>query len=130
MRFRLEAANVEQNNIKGDKRFFIPLVEKTDWDAAARMVTVPFEYRLLTEEEGARYGKQKQQDKIIADAVDEVPLRVHDALGAVEALTGEHRLSGNDEPSAAWSTICGSTPGATIRTSSFTRICAGSSRGS
>ena len=97
VRFRLEAANVEQNNVKGDNRFFVPLAEKTDWDASARVVTVLFEYRPLTDEEGARYGKQKQQDKIIAGAVDEVPRRVHDELTAVEALTGEHRRSENGE---------------------------------
>ena len=34
--FRLEAANVEQDNVKGDRRFFVPLAEKTAWDADAR----------------------------------------------------------------------------------------------
>lgn len=95
VRFRLEAANVEQNNVKGDQRFFVPLVEKTDWDPSARAVTVPFEYRPLTEEEGARYRNQKKQDKIIADAVDEVPRQVRKEPAAFEALTGEHRRSEN-----------------------------------
>ena len=31
VRFRLEAANVEQDNVKGDKRFFVPLGKKTSW---------------------------------------------------------------------------------------------------
>ena len=97
VRFRLEAAHVEQNNVKGDKRFFVPLVEKTDWDPSTRAVTVPFEYRPLTVEEIDRYGRREQQDKIIAGAVDEVPRRVHKEPAAFEALMGEHRRSENGE---------------------------------
>ena len=43
--FRLEAADVEQDNVKGDRRFFVPLAERTAWNDAALAVTVPFEYR-------------------------------------------------------------------------------------
>ena len=96
VRFRLEAANVEQDNIKGAKRFFVPLFKKVDWDSDGRAVTIPFEYRPLTGEEGDHYGKPNQQDRIIADAVDEIPQRVHDELEAFEALTGMHLRRGND----------------------------------
>ena len=96
--FRLEAANVEQDNVKGDRRFFVPLVEKTAWDADARAVTVPFEYRPLTVSESTRYGKQRQQGKIITAAVSEIPQRLPKVPEAVTALTGEHRRSGDDDP--------------------------------
>ena len=96
--FRLEAADVEQDNVKGDRRFFVPLAEKTAWDADARAVTVPFEYRPLTVSESTRYGKQRQQDKIIAAAVSEIPQRLPKVPEAVTALTGEHRRGGDDEP--------------------------------
>ncbi len=98
VRFRLEAANVEQNNVKGDRRFFLPLVEETAWDADARAVTIPFEYRPLTVPESSRYGNQKQQDKIIADAVSEIPRYLGAAPEALAALTRERRLNSNDEP--------------------------------
>ena len=98
VRFRLITANVEQNNVRGDNRFFVPWGEKTDWEAEARAVTVPVEYRPLTTEESQRYGNRNQQDKIIADAVNEIPGRISDAMEAFVALTGEHRRSGNDEP--------------------------------
>ncbi len=98
VRFRVEAANVEQNNVKGDRRFFVPLVGKTAWDDDSRSVTVPFEYRPLTVEESGRHGNQRQQDKINADAVEKIPLRMKDARAAFDALTGEHRRRGNDEP--------------------------------
>ena len=96
--FRLEAANVEQDNVKGDRRFFLPLVDKSSWDAAARAVTVRFEYRPLTVSESTRYGKQRQQDKIITTAVSEIPQRLPKVPEAVTALTGEHRRGRDDEP--------------------------------
>ena len=67
--FRLEDADVEQDNVKSDKRFFLPLVEKTAWDAGSRVVTVPFVYRPLTVPESSRYGNRSQQDNINAEAV-------------------------------------------------------------
>ena len=61
--FRIKTADVEQNNVKGDKRFFLPLVAKTEWDAKARAITIPFEYRPLTEREKRDYGTKNQQEK-------------------------------------------------------------------
>ena len=95
--FRLEAADVEQDNVKGDRRFFVPLAERTAWNDAARAVTVPFEYRPLTVPESGRYGKQRQQDKIVADAVIEIPQRFPNVPDAITALTGEHRRNANGE---------------------------------
>ncbi len=97
VRFRLEAADIEQDNVKGDKRFFVPLGKKTRWDDDARTVTIPFEYRPLTAQETVRYGKQKQQDKIIQTAVDEIPQRLNDSPDALAALMGERRRNGQDE---------------------------------
>ena len=98
VRFRLESANVEQNNVKGAKRFFVPLVEETSWAADARAVTIPFEYRPLTVPESGTYGKQKQQDKIIAATVDDIPQQLQDVLEALAALSGERRRDANDAP--------------------------------
>ena len=98
VRFRLEAANVEQDNVKGDKRFFVPLGKKTSWDDEARTVTVPFEYRPLAAQETVRYGARSQQDKIIEAAVDEIPRRLNRSPEALAALMGERRRNGSDEP--------------------------------
>ena len=97
MHFRLEAADVEQDNVKGDRRFFVPLAERTAWNDAALAVTVPFEYRPLTVPESGHYGKQRQQDKIVADAVIEIPQRFPNVPDAITALTGEHRRNANGE---------------------------------
>ena len=68
--FKLQAADVEQNNVKGDKRFFLPRVKETDWDEDASELIIPFEYRPLTEQEEITYGEKNQQDAIIAEAVE------------------------------------------------------------
>ena len=95
--FRIKAADVEQNNVKGDKRFFLPLAEEAKWDADAREITIPFEYRPLTATEIKTYGSQKQQDKIIAEALDAIPQQLGQATDALAALTGERRRNGKDE---------------------------------
>ena len=98
VRFQLITANVEQNNVRGDKRFFVPLEDNTTWDPDARDVTVPFEYRPLTEEEKSRYGNRDQQTKIIEHALGEIPGRMDEIRDVFTALTGEHRRTGDDQP--------------------------------
>ena len=95
--FRIKAADVEQNNVKGDKRFFLPLVAKTEWDAKARAITIPFEYRPLTEREKRDYGTKNQQEKIIDAAVGAIPKQIGDGTEALPALTGERHRNGKDE---------------------------------
>ena len=57
--FRLRSADVEQNNVKGERRFFIPLVSETKWDAGSNAITIPFEYRPLSGSETTSYGNRK-----------------------------------------------------------------------
>lgn len=57
VRFKLRDADVEQNNVKGAKRFFIPRSDELAFDDAARTVTLPFEFRPLNTDEEIRYGK-------------------------------------------------------------------------
>jgi len=101
--FKLKQADVEQNNVKGDRRFFLPRARETAWDlpaaAAAQagekaaQLIIPFEYRPLTEQEEIAYGKKNQQDAIIAEALTEIPKRLSpkDAGPALAALTAEKR---------------------------------------
>jgi adenine-specific DNA-methyltransferase len=57
VRFKLRNADVEQNNVKGAKRFFIPRCDELAFDDAAKTVTLPFEFRPLEADEAIRYGK-------------------------------------------------------------------------
>ena len=95
--FKLLAANVEQNNVKGEKRFFLPRAVDTAWDPGPAEILIPFEYRPLTQQEKRDYSNQKQQDKIIADAVTEIPHRLGKAKRAHSALTRERGRNGKGE---------------------------------
>jgi adenine-specific DNA-methyltransferase len=91
--FKLRQADVELNNVKGEKRFFLPQVDAIEWDAQTRTLTIPFEYRPLTPEEQKRYGEKNQQETIITEAVkavNEIPKRVQAACDP-ESLTAERR---------------------------------------
>ena len=96
--FRLQAADVEQNNVKGDKRFFLPLVDKMRWDGNIREVIIPFEYRPLTLEENNEYKKTKQQEKIITAAIDTIPEQLGNAREALVALMAEKSQNSDGEP--------------------------------
>jgi adenine-specific DNA-methyltransferase len=88
--FKLRQADVEQNNVKGEKRFFLPRLKEIQWDAVKRQLLIPFEYRPLTDEEEKTYRQKKnQQEAIIANAVDEIPELVKKAPDAREALTAK-----------------------------------------
>ena len=98
VRFELRAASVEQDNVKGDKRFFLPLVDEAQWDTGrgGKNAVIPFEYRSLTAQETIKHGGQKQQDKINTAAIDDISSRLaklQAGLGA--ALLGERRRNGN-----------------------------------
>src|SRR5690554_1529457 len=87
--FKLKAADVEQNNVKGKKRFFLPDLDEIACDAHARTLTIPFEFRPLTQEEQNTYGQRNQQEAIIAEALEKIPKRLpknaHEALAALTA---------------------------------------------
>ena len=62
--FDLQDVDIEKDNVKGEKRFFIPLSVETKYNSETNEVCVPFEYRPLTDDEKSLYGKRTQQDKI------------------------------------------------------------------
>ena len=96
--FKLQIADVEQDNVKGDTRFFLPCAEAPDWDEEAERLDIPFEYRPLTEQEGITYGKKNQQETIITKAVAEIPKQLDKVPDVLAALTGEKRR--NDDGQA------------------------------
>ena len=96
--FRLKDADVEQNNVRGERRFFIPQVEETEFDADANAITIPFEYRPLSDSEATTYGRGNQQDTIVSEAVTSVAERLRDSAQAVATLTGERRRTEKGEP--------------------------------
>lgn len=88
--FKLRQADVEQNNVKGEKRFFLPVLDSMVWEETTQTLTIPFQFRPLTKQETIRYGQKNQQDTIIANAIQEIPKRIKDP-NALAALTLERR---------------------------------------
>jgi len=89
--FKLQAADVEVNNVKGDKRFFVPVPDSIAWNAEARTLTIPFHYRPLTEEEERKYGDKNQQESILQEASETIPTRLKGHADALAALSAERR---------------------------------------
>jgi adenine-specific DNA-methyltransferase len=99
--FELRNAATEQNNNKGEKRYFVlasdnPVV----WDAATKTLTVFFEYRPLTDAEQKAYGRteqQKPQDKLNEETAQAILKQVQDPalkalLANAEAANGQSLL--------------------------------------
>jgi adenine-specific DNA-methyltransferase len=91
--FKLKAADVEQNNVKGEKRFFLPRSGEMVWDDKTHQLTIPFDYRPLTEQENITYGQRNQQEAVIEKAASEIPghRSLKNAAPALAALTAEKR---------------------------------------
>jgi len=91
---------VEQDNVKGEKRFFLPCPDGIAWDEAGGGLVIPFEYRPLTSQESIAYGKKKQQEKIIAEALGTIPRRLAESPRALAALIAErHKTADGDSVS-------------------------------
>jgi adenine-specific DNA-methyltransferase len=100
--FNLQTADIEQNNVKGEKRFFVPLLAGIAWDETARQLVIPFEYRPLTEQEKIAYGQKNLQETILAEAVEKIPRRLSpktavEALPALDALVAEKRKTSDGQ---------------------------------
>ena len=95
--FKLKAADVEQNNVKGDKRFFLPQSEETVWNNKNQEIIIPFEYRPLTSQESINYGKRRQQDAIIGATLEEVPGSLNFPPDALVALLGKRRVDSDGQ---------------------------------
>jgi len=78
--FKLAAADTEQNNVKEQKRYFLPAPDPmADFNAGQCELTLFFVYRPLTEPEVAEFGKTNVQVKIIAARRDVLLAAVPDA---------------------------------------------------
>ena len=84
--FDLRNVDVEKDNIQGAKRFFIPLSAETTYSPEIDEISIPFEYRPLTDEEKRTYGTQKQQDKIIDTAEPEIMAHLTSHYNALAVL--------------------------------------------
>ena len=96
--FKLQDAKVEQNNIKGDRRFFLPRVDEITTNEKTGELVIPFEYRPLNEQEDTRYGRSNQQDAILAEFVSAIPAQSGQSNEILLALTAERHRNADNEP--------------------------------
>jgi adenine-specific DNA-methyltransferase len=86
--FKLVAASVEQNNNKGDHKYFVPRTGEATYDPTVRALAVPFEHRPLTGKEEGAYGTKKERQKGINDeAVSGLMERFKSEPEALAAMT-------------------------------------------
>ena len=90
--FDLQDVDIEKDNVKGTKRFFIPQTDETRYNADTNEIRIPFEYRPLTDAEKKRYSGQKQQDKIIDAAEPEIMGKLTNHYNALSVL--DHQVDG------------------------------------
>ena len=87
--FDLRDVDIEKDNVKGDKRFFVPLSAETSYNPETNEVCIAFEYRPLTDAEKKKYSGQKQQEKIIDAAEPEIMACLTDHYNALSDLAQE-----------------------------------------
>ena len=99
VRFVLTSADVEQNDVKGQKRFFIPVLSDVQWSDQRRALELPFEYRPLTPNEVKEFGRNGQQEAIIDQAEATIAESLASMPQAVKALL-DPRQHGDGEEAA------------------------------
>jgi adenine-specific DNA-methyltransferase len=105
VQLKLRNADVEQDNVKGAKRFFIPRAADVSLDEKNSTLIIPFEFRPLNASEEISYGKgngaeengnskaktkrKKGQEGILADAMTAIQSAAKKNAGALAALMYE-----------------------------------------
>ena len=93
VRFAVVDANVEQGNVKGEKRYFFPRLGEAEWrDEVTRELHIPFEYRPATSTDKAKNGQNHLQEALIAQAVEDLPKHLDPA--PLAAVTAERHRNG------------------------------------
>ena len=95
--FMLIAADVEKDNVKGDKRFFVPLSHEVTFDVEKKEIIIPFQYRPLTEREEIKCGQRNQQDAIIKEALNAIPAELEKDVTALPALLSTHHTTADGQ---------------------------------
>ena len=96
VQFEVMDADVEQNNVKGEKRYFFPRYKEICWEEETGAVLIPFDFRPMSASEKVENGKNHLQEAIIRQAAAEIPKRLEGAPRALAAVTAERHRNGED----------------------------------
>ena len=92
VRFAVVDADVEQGNVKGEKRYFFPRLGAAEWQDEAHKLHIPFEFRPATGADKAGNGQNHLQEALIAQAVQELPEHLDEV--PLAAVTAERHRNG------------------------------------
>lgn len=119
--FKLRNADVEQNNVKGAKRFFVVRTADIAVDEVEKTLAIPLAYRPLNVDEELRYGAKKKADNgkseskpaddaagkrkkgqegIMLDAIAAIQTSVKKYPEALAALLHEKRKDADGNPAS------------------------------
>ncbi|HEX9830836.1 MAG TPA: DNA methyltransferase, partial [Thermodesulfobacteriota bacterium] len=96
--FKLKDADVEKDNVKGDKRFFLPLVKEATLDESTKTILIPFEYRPLTGQEDVKFPARNIQEAIIEETVPPLIEGLQANIEAATALGAPHHKTDKGKP--------------------------------
>ena len=93
VRFLLSEASLPPGNTKGDTRYFFPLPDQISWEIESKNLNIPFHYRLPSEGEIEKYGKNSRfQEGILRNSLSKILDAVPDrSLRAALVATVEEK---------------------------------------
>ncbi len=96
VRFVLTEASLPPGNTKGETRYFFPLTDQASYDQNAKIIRLPFHYRLPTEQEVIAHGKNSRfQESVLQTNLDKIleaipePLLAAELAKAVDSRDGQ-----------------------------------------
>ena len=95
--FRSAATDGEDDHVKGDRQFFMPVADQVVFDADEKEVTIPVQLRPLTDQEEIKYGQRNVQEQIITMSLSAITSRLQNNVEALRALTHTHHTSSDRE---------------------------------
>jgi len=99
VRFVLRSADVKQNDVKGQKRCFFPVLSEVRWSDERRALELPFEYRPLTRDESKEFGRNGQQETILEQAEAAIAESLAGMPHAIKALLDPRQGGDGEEAS-------------------------------
>ncbi len=73
--FKIKEAETENNNNKGEKKYFVLADERAIQVENSHAITIWFQYRTLSEEEKKKYGTRSVQDEFLKEVIEKVEVK-------------------------------------------------------
>jgi len=95
--FQIQHRTEKEISIINSVRYFIPVLDNIIWHEDESKLIIPFEYRSLNQEENKVYGKRKTQDRIIEQALSNIPERIKEYGEALAAIMATRKADQDNQ---------------------------------